>query len=67
MNMIIMYLHVSDDPKQEKKQQEKKQQKNVNAVILLKPLDGASDQQSHGGDEQITCGQTADNTTDILW
>lgn len=30
MDMIIMYLHISD-------------QKNVNAVILQKPLEGASD------------------------
>lgn len=50
MNMVIMYLHVSDDPKQEKKT---KKNKNVNAVILQKPLDGASDQQSHGGDQQM--------------
>lgn len=40
MNMIIMYLHVSDD------------QKNVNAVILQEPLDGASDQQSRTGDHK---------------
>lgn len=38
MNMIIMYLHVSNN------------QNNVNAVFLQKPLDGASDQQCHGGD-----------------
>lgn len=54
MNMVIMYLHVSDDPKQEKKTKKtKKKNKNVNAVILQKPLDGTSDQQSHGGDQQM--------------
>lgn len=40
MNMIIMYLHVSDD------------QRNANAVILQRPPDGASDQQSHSGDHK---------------
>lgn len=42
INMIIMYLHASDDPKCK------------NAVILQRPLDGASDQQSRGGDHRRT-------------
>lgn len=42
--------------------------KNVNAVILQKPLDGASDhdQVMVVITNEITCGLTADNTTDIL-
>lgn len=36
-----------------KRQKKTKKTKNVNAVILQKPLDGASDQQSHGGDQQM--------------